>query len=238
MAVTKGHGNPDWTRDEVILALELYHTCGGQISDSTDDRVRKLSCELRAFPHHSQAARQQSFRNPAGVAFKLQNLRSVHTGKGLKNISKTDREVWREFGHDRVRTRELADLIRHSLKIVDELPIVDDEEEFAEGKSATKVHFRRERSPRLRKAVIAKRLKQGGLTCDLCGSDGSKYDPAMRESMFECHHVIPLSVIGETKTKVKDMALLCANCHRFLHRAIASKKQWISIYEAKKQFFS
>ncbi len=24
MAVTKGQGNPNWTRDEIILALDLY----------------------------------------------------------------------------------------------------------------------------------------------------------------------------------------------------------------------
>ncbi|WP_079201174.1 HNH endonuclease [Pseudomonas sp. CC6-YY-74] len=237
MAVTKGHGNPNWTRDEVILALDLYHACGGQTPGPTDDRVRELSRVLRAFPHHSQAARQESFRNPDGVAFKLQNLRSVATGGGLTNTSKTDREVWEEFGDDRARTHELSKLIRQSIEIVDDLPLPDDEEEFSEGKSATKVHIRRERSRKVRKEVIALRLKSDGLVCDLCATDGGKVDPAIRESMFECHHVIPLSVIGETKTKVKDMALLCANCHRLLHRAIANRRHWLSIEEAKTQLF-
>lgn len=162
MAVTKGHGNPDWSREEVILALELYHSCGGQIPGPADERVRELSSVLRAFPYHIQAARQESFRNPDGVAFKLQNLRSVDTGTGLKNTSRTDREVWEELGLDRVRTRELAGLIRHSVEILDDLSAVGDEEEFAEGRSATRVHFRRERSSKLRKEVISRRLKQGG----------------------------------------------------------------------------
>jgi len=237
MAITKGHGNPNWTREEVVLALDLYHACGGQTPGPSDDRVRALSGTLRAFPHHSQAARQESFRNPDGVAFKLQNLRSVATGGGLTNTSKTDREVWEEFGGDPARTHELATLIRQSIVIVDDLPVPEDEEEFSEGKSATNVHIRRERNKKVRKEVIAQRLKHDGLACDLCGIDGSKVDPEMRESMFECHHVIPLSVIGETKTKVKDMALLCANCHRLLHRAIAKRKHWLSIEDAKTQLF-
>lgn len=233
MAITKGHGNPNWTRDEVILALDLYHSCGGQLPGPTDDRVYKLSAELRAFPHHSNAARQGSFRNPDGVAFKLQNLRSVDTGAGLKNTSKIDREVWEEFGHDPTRTHDQANLIRRSVAIIDDLPLPEDEEEFSEGKSATKVHIRRERSRKLRNELIALRLKQGGLSCDLCAIDGTKISPVVRDSMFECHHIIPLSVVGETKTKVKEMALLCANCHRLLHRAISKRGRWLSIEEAK-----
>lgn len=30
MAVTKGHGNPNWNRDETILALEAYFALGGK----------------------------------------------------------------------------------------------------------------------------------------------------------------------------------------------------------------
>lgn len=237
MAVTKGQGNPDWTREEVILALDLYHAFDGKIPGPTDEKVCELSRILRAFPHHSHAAREESFRNPAGVAFKLQNLRSVSTGGGLSNTAKIDREIWAELGNDPLRTHELAEIIRYSTEAIVYLLPEDAEEEFAEGKSATRVHVERERRSKVRKAVIAKRLKLGSLECDLCGEAGSNVEPAIRDSIFECHHIIPLSMTGETKTKVKDMALLCASCHRLLHRAIAKQKQWLSIEEAKKQLF-
>src|SRR5262245_1062151 len=93
MAVTHGHGHPNWTRDETILALDLYFDCKGRIPSGSDDRVQALSELLRAFPYHSRAARKESFRNADGVAFKLQNLRQVNTGKGLGNFSKMDRAV-------------------------------------------------------------------------------------------------------------------------------------------------
>jgi len=32
MAVTHGHGNPKWTRDETILALDLYFDCKGHVT--------------------------------------------------------------------------------------------------------------------------------------------------------------------------------------------------------------
>lgn len=79
MAVTQGHGNPKWTREETILALDLYFDCEDQIPSSNDSRVKGLSELLRSFPYHTHAARKESFRNPDGVAFKLQNLRQVAT---------------------------------------------------------------------------------------------------------------------------------------------------------------
>ena len=33
-----------------------------------------------------------------------------------------------------------------------------------------------------------------------------------------------------------DMSLLCAGCHRFIHKLIAVKKRWVSIAEAAKDF--
>jgi 5-methylcytosine-specific restriction protein A len=237
MAVTKGQGNPDWTREEVILALDLYNAFDGKIPGSDDERVCELSRTLRSFRYHSDAAREESFRNPAGVIFKLQNLRSVATGRGLSNTAKIDRVIWAELGTDPIRTHELAKIVRYSTEAVVDFPSDDVEEEFAEGKSATRVHVERERKSEVRKKLFAKRLKLGSLECDLCGETGSSIEPVIRDSIFECHHIIPLSMIGETKTKVKDLALLCASCHRLLHRAIAKKKQWFSIEEAKKQFF-
>ncbi len=237
MAVTKGHGNPAWTRDEVILALDLYLRCGDHIPGPGDERVQDLSRFLRSFPYHAEAARQDSFRNPDGVAFKLQNLKSVRTGQGLKNTSRVDREVWDEFGDDAARVAGMAALIRRSVEALGDLPQSDDAEEFPEGASATRAHVKRERAKGLRKAVIAERLKRGELACDICSSEAGTIAPALREAVFECHHIIPLNLIGESKTRVGDIALLCANCHRSLHKAIAANKRWYSIEEARRLFF-
>ncbi|MFC5863815.1 HNH endonuclease [Acidicapsa dinghuensis] len=51
--------------------------------------------------------------------------------------------------------------------------------------------------------------------------------------MFEVHHVIPISEIGMTRTKLKDLALLCANCHRYVHRLIKLNGGWLTISECK-----
>jgi 5-methylcytosine-specific restriction protein A len=64
MAVTHGHGNPKWSRDETILALDLYFQCEGKIPSKSDDRVVELSKLLRNHPLHQDAAKNSTFRNP------------------------------------------------------------------------------------------------------------------------------------------------------------------------------
>jgi 5-methylcytosine-specific restriction protein A len=231
MAVTHGHGNPDWTRDETILALDLYFDCGGKIPSGTDKRVQELSRLLRSLPYHVRAARKASFRNPDGVAFKLQNIRQVATGKGLSNVSKMDRVVWEEFGDNPEATEQHAELIKAGIEISDLAEDDPDEDvEFAEGRVATEAHKRRERNPKLRKKLLHKKRKLGPLVCEICGC----IEPAspFGEAIFEAHHVLPLAAGSERRTKLSDLALLCANCHRMLHRAISAKRQWIDMPEA------
>src|SRR5271168_4899151 len=116
MARTHGHGNPDWTRDETVLALALYFDCGESVPSKNDPRIQELSSLLRRLPYHAEAARRDTFRNPDDVGFKLHNLRSVATGKGLSNTSKLDRQIWQEFGADRTGVKALAELIKAAIE--------------------------------------------------------------------------------------------------------------------------
>lgn len=233
MAVTHGHGNPNWTRDEVILALDLYFDCKGNVPGQSDPRVVALSALLRAFPHHSVAARRESFRNPDGVAFKLQNLRQVATGKGLGNVSRTDRAIWEELGHDPKRTKKLAALIQTGVEVVrGEKEESNNDDVFAEGKVVTETHLRRERNPKLRKLLLDQRRTAGSLCCDICRTAPASHEATLHEAIFEAHHIVPLAAGQERNTKVKDLALVCANCHRMIHRAIAQDKRWLTIEEA------
>lgn len=231
MAVTKGQGNPNWTRDEIILALDLYFDFEGKIPSGNHPQIIALSQLLRAFPYHSQAARQESFRNPDGVAFKLQNLRQLATGKGLGNVSRMDGEVWDEFGGDVERTKQYANLIRAGIEVVESENHVSDEDEvFAEGKVVTETHKRRERNPNIRKKLLVKLAETDSVRCTICGLEPTH---PISEAVFEAHHIIPLSESGGGQTKLKDMALLCANCHKMVHKAIAIEKRWLTIDEAK-----
>ncbi|HWK14206.1 MAG TPA: HNH endonuclease [Rhizobiaceae bacterium] len=234
MAVTQGHGNPPWTRDEVLLALELYLDTPSAIPGPSDPRVEKLSSTLQRLPYHLDAARQPRFRNAAGVAFKLQNLRQVATGKGLGNVSKTDREVWADFGDRPDEVRHIAAMIRAELS-TDEAAagqVVDEEmdEEFVEGRLLTRKHLVRERNRKLRSKLLASK-GSSGLRCDACDRDYHEVPEVLRPSVFEAHHIVPVHAAGERKTRVQDLALLCACCHRLIHRVISREKRWVTVAE-------
>ncbi|RZT32412.1 HNH endonuclease [Cupriavidus agavae] len=237
MAATQGHGNPDWTRDEVILALELYLTCAGtqSLPGPRDSRVIRLSDELRALPIYPIEGRRKSFRNPEGVAFKLQNLRQVATGRGLANVSSVDRQVWSDFGHLPDHVVRLAQEIRTESATASISSVSGDEgEEFPEGRLLSAAHRRRERDPRVRARLISHRLSSASvLTCDACGTGGPLQDAKLSDAAFEAHHMLPLSRLSASgvKTKVADLALLCAICHRLIHRVMQIRGTTVTISE-------
>ncbi|WP_428417388.1 HNH endonuclease [Methylibium sp.] len=235
MAVTKGHGNPDWTRDEIILALDLYFQCHGIVPSPNDPQVISLSGVIRSLPIHSGATKRETFRNAAGVAFKLQILRQVATGQGLSNSSKADRSAWADYGKRPDLVRELALRIREQLDTAgpstDEVATIDEDEEFAEGRVLTAVHSRRERRPEVRHRLIESRSAAGALTCDACGEGPRITDPMLAPSGFEAHHIVPLSTAGVRGTRLRDLALLCATCHRLIHQAMHVRRGWVSVPE-------
>lgn len=230
MPITKGAGNPDWTWDETLLALELLYRHGAPIDRSHSD-VGELSSALQSAAIHPIEGRKDNFRNRDGVALKLQNLRSaIEPGHGLSS-SKRDRDVVQAFPVSRRAELTAATrAIRASLVRGQPLPVAPDEEVFVEGHLVTAMHRWRDR--RLRLKVLASR-SDDELVCEICRYEPPALERALRESFFEAHHLVPLSKAGgSTSTRASDMSLLCAGCHRFIHRLIASRKVWVGIDEA------
>jgi 5-methylcytosine-specific restriction protein A len=44
---------------------------------------------------------------------------------------------------------------------------------------------------------------------------------------IECHHRVPLHVTGQVTTRLEDLALICSNCHRMIHRT----RPWLTVEE-------
>lgn len=233
MAKTKGHGNPNWTHDEIILALDLYLRLGRNVPSPRSPEIQALSVVLRSMPYHIEAAKQPSFRNPDGVGFKLMNLRQLDSGRGLSNVSKTDRQVWEKYGTQPANVRNLADAIIKGMKTIMPEEIPAEIEELPEGRLLTAIHVRRERNPKLRKMLL-EALRPTGLRCEICELSRPGIKADLEEAIFEAHHIVPLASAGERKTKLSDLSLLCACCHRAIHRAMVIEQRWLTISEARK----
>lgn len=83
------------------------------------------------------------------------------------------------------------------------------------GKTARLVAFY-ERKPELRAAAI----KLHGTTCKGCGFNFANIYGERGNDYIEVHHLVPISTYVEPTTidPAKDLTVLCANCHRMVHR--------------------
>src|SRR6185369_2585758 len=81
-------------------------------------------------------------------------------------------------------------------------------------------HLSRERRSEIVAAKKAQVLKRtGSLKCEVCEFDFKERYGAIGEGFCEVHHRVPLSSLDEeTETKLEDLAVLCSNCHRMIHR--------------------
>ena len=227
----------DWTEDEIILACELVEANGWKQLDAHDPRVQALSELLQSPANHPLELRHPDFRNPAGVARKTQNIATVHPDyRGRpSNGNRLDREVLESFLSDLAGMHAMAARIRELLADGDAgaavLPDLDTDDVGAgEGSLALRAHLRRERDPKLRSRKIADARRRGLLiACEVCTFDFGHEYGTHGVDYIECHHRTPLHVTGQTRTRLADLALLCSNCHRMIHRT----KQWLTVEELK-----
>lgn len=84
-----------------------------------------------------------------------------------------------------------------------------------EGQPRLVSHLRRERN---RTIVRQKKESAETLSCEICGFSFEDLYGNAAEGYCEVHHLVPLSEIeASTVTRVEDLAILCANCHRVIH---------------------
>ncbi|OGR52609.1 MAG: hypothetical protein A2049_05585 [Elusimicrobia bacterium GWA2_62_23] len=84
-----------------------------------------------------------------------------------------------------------------------------------EGKAKLKEHLHRERSKKLVKE-FKKNLKS--FNCEACEFNFKDMYGDLGEQFVEAHHIKPLGEGGERETKISDLAAVCSNCHRMLHK--------------------
>lgn len=233
--------NPTWTRDELVLAFDFYMRYRPAIPGQTSLQVAELSALLNQLWSDGEVADAGRFRNANGVYMKLMNFRRfdpVHTDAGhvgLQRGGKAEEQVWRTFAPDPVRLRAAADAIRAAVAS-GEVPLLgaaDDDEmtEAPEGRLLTSQHRRRERNRKLvddRKPQALKRY--GRLECEACGFDFEARYGERGRGFIECHHTRPVhTLVPGDVTRLVDLALMCANCHRMIH----ASRPWLSVDELR-----
>ena len=226
--------DPSWTRDELILICEALARNSWKQIRAGDPRAIELARILRSLPIHPLSARTAKFRSPASVQRKgadiltrLPSYSGVPTRGG-----RLDGEVLTQFLTD----AEAMSRTAHALQTLDrqELPealpedLEDFEDEAPEGRLLYRRHriYERSRSLRLKRVEAARRDGEV-LACQACGFDFAEVYGSLGEGYIQVHHLLPLHESGQVRTRLVDLALLCANCHVMAHRA----RPWPSVSE-------
>ncbi len=100
----------------------------------------------------------------------------------------------------------------------------DDARTFADGVTVQK-HCAYEHRIR-NQPIIRSKKESSGYICECCRFNFQENYGPLGESYIECHHIKPLaeSKKGGEKIGLKDLAALCANCHRMIHKLLADEK--------------
>jgi 5-methylcytosine-specific restriction protein A len=240
---SSSQANPSWSRDELILALDLYLRHRKSLPSKHHAEVQELSRFLGKMGLALGISSSASFRNPNGVYMKLGNFcrwDPDYTSEGKKGLAKGNKDeevVWKEFSGSPEKLAAVVAGIRNAVDMDDQfdhsLQGFDEPEihEAAEGKVLTRLHRVRERCRKLverkKKQALA---KHGKLACEACEFDFQTQYGKAGAGVIDVHHIRPLHTLQPgQKTRLDDLALLCANCHRIVH----ATRHWLSLEELK-----
>lgn len=209
-------------RDELLVVLDLYLS-EHRVLEEYDPRVVAVSELLNQLPIHAEAG-TPGFRTPDAVVLRLANFRSYDPttpARGMRNAGRAAEEVWNRFAHQPERVTELVEAIMDAAVSLDKpsrFVAEEFEDEFPEGRLLFRVHLVRERHPELRKRKLRQLIATGrDASCEICGLEpDAVYRRTAAERVLECHHRKPLEA-GARRTRLDDVVLACANCHRAIH---------------------
>lgn len=220
--------DPNWTWDETVLAFDFYQRHHPQPPGKNSAEVIEFSELLNRMADQRGISKSPKFRNPAGVYMKLMNFRRIDpefTESGRKGLQRGAGMEELVFERYFIRPAQLvadARFIRQAVADRDYAipPIEDEDIEDSEGAIIIALHRRRERSGKLPDAKRRQVLSQTGkLACEVCDFDFTAVYGERGAGFIEVHHNVPLASPAMTrKTKLSDLACVCANCHRMLHR--------------------
>lgn len=230
--------NPPWTYDELLIALDYYLDNADDYFSPNGEGILELTGKISGVAKVLGLTGSETLRNTNGVSMKLLNFRARdpnHDTKGLNRGNKLEETVWAEYAHDPVALKKVVASILDvtqsaAAENVSVLPD-DDLTEAREGRLLTRVHRFRERNIAIVKRKKTSYLKRHGhLCCEACGFDFQATYGKRGDGFIECHHTKPVSelITGET-TKLADLVLLCANCHRMVHAA----RPWWTVGELR-----
>jgi 5-methylcytosine-specific restriction protein A len=214
----------NWRYDELVLVGDAVSRNGGRGIRASSPEAQVLSDLLRRGQLHPGQELPEDFRSPSSIQRKSYDIQTAHPEyRGTPTRGgRLDPIVAEAFQSDLDGMRAKAAAIRDALRAGEVLPaddLADSDDEADEGGILEYLARRRERDRGLRaRKIAAVRASGGAIACEVCGFNFEAVYGQRGAGYIEVHHKRPLHASGPVTTRLGDLALLCANCHRMCHR--------------------
>lgn len=201
-----------FTRDEVILALDVFYSSPKGRVTADSDEIKGLSLLLNHLPIHPVENRRADFRNSAGIARQIMLYRSsCNTGKRDPNVGALFFDVAFEYENKVDELHSIAKAIRRNKEVFVSLfgsPLEDDG--FPEGVLLGHLHNIIEQRDGAKLAIKDH--------CEVCNSK-----PALcyrnAGQLLQNHLVVAPTLMDYSKKyRANSFLTVCPTCHAALHR--------------------
>ena len=213
----------DWRWDELIIVGFNFRR-DGLTSESSISLVKETLSLLRIYSYRFHQLKPKTSKDIQVLVKSFQEIQISAKNHILENVL-----AYIE-GNKRLVENFILTLNAFFLEHKEILEFFQiDIEGGSEGKSRISFHRFRERN---QKIILAKKnlfiKENGSLFCEACNFDFHSVYGDRGRNFAEVHHNIPLSNTYEvTRTKLKDLSILCSNCHRIIHRG----EPWLTMKE-------
>mgnify|MGYP006968299201 CR=1 FL=1 len=205
--------NVGFTRDEVILALDVLYFSGEKYLSPKSKAIVELSKILNQLPIHPVAKRPENFRNSTGVSHQIDRFRRGYSADGKAwHVNTLFFQIADEFAHDLDQLHNIAQAIRRNAPYFESVPFGSalEQDDFPEGALLGHLH-------RLLEQRDGKKVPCGE-RCAICQLEPEIiYQPC--DSILQNHLTVhPIQMDGGVKYTSTEFITVCPNCHAALHR--------------------
>lgn len=206
--------NASFTRDEVILTLDVLYSSGDDRLSKSSPAISDLCNILQTLPIHSEVNRPENFRNTDGVSDQIRSFRQEVSGfKGTRwAVGKIFHEVAKEFQGRTNELHEIAVAIRRNKAFFNDFSFGHSEENigFPEGALLSHLHRVIERRDSIR---LSKEKR-----CAICKISMERIYNNCNDSL-DFHLLIPVVQLDASKRYLpENFVTVCPNCHAALHQ--------------------
>ncbi|WP_207642477.1 hypothetical protein [Desulfosporosinus sp. I2] len=220
-----------WTRDEVILGLDVLFSHGRRHLSMDSEAIIDLSNLLNRLPIIPIAKRNDTFRNTAGVSSQLSRfLWSLKYNEKHANIGRIFTIIYEEYKERPGELHEIAQAIRRNESVIRQVGFGASEEAdgFPEGAILCHLHRHLEHQQGFQ---FKNRVAQCAICCVRVDHI---YGSLPNVQFLEPHLLVPPTEISPDMTYVEEyFIMVCPNCHSILHqiRPWRNRKTYVNILQ-------